>query len=266
MKFTSNNRGQTQAIGLILLIAITIVFSTIFIGSVVPTEQQSQEQSHYNHIVDELQKTQDKVNLAVGSETTQTVTVDTSIDYRTLWFTPIPIFTDPIQPQLTISTPSQTTYSVLSDSETKSITTDTIEFQPKYFRITPDSLYYENQLLYKNNDDSTPYQFSDQQVITNTNINMYEVTGVDETTDSFTITKTNTESITPLNTNTESVTVRIDQTTITAEEWRTILEDEFVENGGHISTITQNDSNTVIIELESGVEYTYNEYQVDFSS
>lgn len=262
MKYiTTSNKGQVTMVGVILLLIIFIVASSAAMTVVVPSAQETAEITKDKQISETIRSIPNNVNLAVGSDTPQSVTMSGEINYPYSEFV-----YNPPNPQINIET-IDTKQTTVSATNTYTSTYDIVEFNRKYYRFTPESTkIYSQQIVYdkvKNSD--TTVNPSNQYIINGDTINIYTINNKINTSNTnveISIYKSEDVSHTNINESNNEVTITM-ESDLTVEQWNNLLENELNSNGGHITDISSPSAGTIQLTLESGVSYNLNEYSIE---
>jgi hypothetical protein len=258
--------GQSTVIGATLLIALMIVVSGIYVSQAIPDIQRNEEQNNELEIKESANQIPSKISLTAATDTTQAVTLSANVNYTTFFITPLPAVVEPPEPIIEVNNIDQHSVTV-SGSTTESVNSDVIAIRPKYYRYSVKTeTVYSQQLIYNYTIGSSRQAVdpSPQYLINDTNITVYNINNSELNGNmvNMTMYNQNTTTVDVINTSSNSVSITM-ESDLTADQWNELLNDELTENGGHVESISQIDSETVEITLENGQEYSYTEHTID---
>ena len=253
----SQDRGQSNLLGAILLVAIAIIFFSIYVTQIVPIFTSSAEYSTYKGVDTDMKSINDSISEVASSGIQQTETISFNTDY--------PFFQFPKHQSQSLYTDSATT-TIEYNSTTVNVQSNILNYEPEYSVNDQSSpIHIENGMVVRTTSEIvTP----DQGVIDDTTISVTGVSGSFNTADSTNI-SIRIQQTEPM----FSTTVTDDpeltlHTKLSEETWRDQLAEQKTENGGHITNIDYQEysdsPNQLEIELEENT-YTIKTTKVNIS-
>jgi len=142
-RFNGDTRAVTQVLGFILLFGILTIAFTSYQAQIVPQQNAETEFEHFQENQDDLVDLRSSILTAGTSDRAQYPTVELGTNYRTR----ILALNGP-PPAGTLQTTES--YPITISNESDSVTVDTrfIEYQPGYSELDVGSTWYENSVLY----------------------------------------------------------------------------------------------------------------------
>jgi len=142
-RFNDDSRAVTQVLGFILLFGILTIAFTSYQAQIVPQQNAETEFEHFQENQDDLVDLRSSILTAGTSDRAQYPTVELGTNYRTR----ILALNGP-PPAGTLQTTES--YPITISDESDSVTVDTrfIEYQPGYSELGVGSTWYENSVLY----------------------------------------------------------------------------------------------------------------------
>ena len=271
MQEKQNDAAVSNIIGTIILFGFAIALLVVFQVTAVPVWNQNTEFEHSQRVQGDIGKLHDNIVLSstTGRSTTQSVELGTQYTRRALFINP----TDPSGSVSTLEPGTVALRNVRSgdgdvrdylDGTTKEFDTRAFRYRPRYneFANAP-TVFMDNMVLYNQVRDNQA-RLTTQNVVSDRNINLNLLTGnisrsgVRPTSVNIDPVSAPSEVISVSNSTLGPVEIEL-PTNLDEDRWLSALENERVENGGHVETVsyTENEEayNTLTLGLESGVEY-----------
>ncbi|PSQ15427.1 hypothetical protein BRD00_14115 [Halobacteriales archaeon QS_8_69_26] len=272
MNFREDDRGAAVQIGVVILLAFVVLAIAAYQAQVVPAQNAEVEYNHNQQVRGEMQDLRNGVvSVPGGGEgTSVSVTLGTSYPERT-------IFRNPPRPTGELRTGPPGTVVVENARATgevgdfwngtnRTYTTRGLAYRPTYYEYQSGPVsVYENTVVYDVQDDKTLLQ-SEQRVVDGRRITLGTLNGTYQESSSETVSvdlrdvSTSDNVVTVRNASDDPITITL-PTRLSEDDWRELLEEEFVSEGGHVKSVSSTDVpsepfNLVHIRLEAGVEYS----------
>ncbi len=148
-QFSDDQRAVSAVIGFILIFGILMLTLTIYQAQIVPQQNAQTEFTHFEETRDDMVDFRSAVSSAGQSDRSQFPTIQLGTVYQTRLVT-----INPPPPSGTLQTSEP--YDIKIDGE-PSVPTRFLEYQPRYNELTTGSVWYENSVVY--------YDDQDEQVI-----------------------------------------------------------------------------------------------------
>lgn len=269
-----DSRAVAPVVASVLLFGILIIFLSMYQASVIPQSNEQTEFEHSQTVKANLLDLNDAVHASASDGVERTVAVQTGTLYepRTLFVNPPPA-TGRLHTEggdggnVTVAIEGanhtrNTNVGQYWDGDTVIFDTGTVVYTPDYHRYTSaPTTVIEHGVIY-NADGDSAVPLTEQSIVSGSRISLVLIEGdLDETGLRTSV------SVTSVSVDENTVTVRNDSSPITVElstklpesAWKGLLEDQFVENGGHVRNVSVTEEtgpyDTVQIELESNVTY-----------
>lgn len=253
----NTSRGQSNILGAILLIGLSILAFSIYVTQIVPIFTAQAEYSTYQEIETEMISINDTISAVASNGIQQTQSLSFTTDY--------PFFQTPKHRSQSVYTDDATT-SISYNTTTVSLETDILNYDPTYNTITQSPIHIENGMVVRSNSEITN---PSQGVIDDNSISITGVSSVVNTADATNIPLRVTQEESAFTTTvTAEPTVTID-TKLSEQKWNEMLEPELAENGGNIDSIDYQEYTNSPNQLEVGLHedtYTITTTKVNLSS
>lgn len=264
----SDNRGVSEIVGAVLLFGILMVMVVTIQVTAVPVFNQNTEYQHNQRVHGQFDLLRTNLILAATTGDGSSAQLDLGTDYpgRPFLLNPPPatgtIRTDPGG---TVEVRNAGATGEVGDywtGATQTYTTRPITYRPNYneYDNAPQT-HIENGVLY-NQFDGGQIALSDENLVDGRQISVLLVNGSlsksGSASQSIDIEATSAPVRTVTVRNETAPIVVSVPTRLSEESWRKLLADEFVAQGGHITTISYLEGdpyNQLVVELEAGVTY-----------
>lgn len=239
------DRGIVVIVGFTLVIMICIVAFSLYLNGAVPNQTMSEEKDSYDQVKLSMIELNDVISTVKSNGVSQTQTFNFNVDY--------PLFYIPDEPTQGINfVDSQ--IDISDGGTTYSYDTGIIEYKPNYYEIDPQDVIVEQSMTVGDTEDTQILLAGSQTLIDGTEINITEIESDYNKYNNSTIQPTVIREEAISTTSVSGDLVVTVKTKISENIWENQLQDQYDENGGHITSInysTASDLNTLSIELES---------------
>ncbi|MFC6720799.1 hypothetical protein [Halobacteriaceae bacterium SHR40] len=277
MRFLSDDRAQSIQIGAVLLFGVLVVLLSVWQATIIPSQNEDIEFNHNQDIQQQLTELRSTVNSMPGALNTRSVTLGLGVRYpsRTIFRNPGPasgtvqtIGTTDQQFNLTISnaTAVESNIDAFWNGTGRQYNTGTIQYRPSYneYRNAPQTTFEHSVLFNRFEREDATLPITGQALIRDTRLTFVALNG------SLSESRVESTSVDfdPISTDTRPVEIRDDTGPITLtmptrldeQQWRELLSEERVTNGGHVQSISTTpiaDSERELLELtlEDGERY-----------
>lgn len=275
MSFRGDDRGAAIQVGAVILFGFLVLSMAAWQAQVVPSENANVEFTHNQRAVDDMQDVRNAVVGAPGGGAVRSVAVELAPEYP-----PRALFVNPGRPTGTVRTVG-TTDPGLSlvvdnaaavsgatadfwDGSARSYNTGGLLYRPDYNVYTgAPTTVYENSVLYNRHDGGPNLTVVGQDLVDGTAIELVALNGSLARTGSGSLTldpdvESASTTEVALTDSGGNVTISF-PSQLNASWWTSALEDELVDNGGHVVDVSQaalpGPFFNVTVELEAGVTY-----------
>jgi len=272
-----DERGQAIQIGAVLLFGVLIVGLSTYQAFVVPDQNRQIEFNHNQEVQQELQELRNGIVSIPGGSDGRSVSVPLGVQYpsRIVAVNPGPATGSLRTDGTTNGNVNATILNATADGETGDFwdgreqvyATGGLVYQPNYneYRQAPRTVYDTTVLF--NQFNGRNLSVTGQRLVTDEQINLVTLNG------SLSVARTGATSVDLRAVSSSTRTVAVENaspgenvtisvaTRLNESAWRTLLEPELVENGGHVYNVTSepidgSQFRQLSIRLEAGVEYT----------
>jgi len=221
-QFAGDSRAVSAVIGFILIFGILMLLLTVYQAQIVPQQNAQTEFEHFEEVSDEMIEIRSAVSSAGQSDRSQFPTIQLGTTYQTRLLT-----INPPPPSGTLQTSEP--YDIKIDGEPR-VPTRFLEYQPGYNELTTGSVWYENSVVYHDDQDERVL-IQDQSIVTGDERlritalqNELDETGTDRLTVELYPTETNDIDFEELE---EEGAVNITLPTRLDDHWNETLTDDF---------------------------------------
>lgn len=281
MTFRSDTRGQAIQVGAVLLFAALITAYATYQAVVVPQQNRQVEFDHSQQVQGDLLDLRNAIVSPRSGGDSVSVRLGTQYPSRALLLNPSP----PSGSLRTVDTGNAsrnlTVRNATASGEVRDFwngtshryPTGAFVYQPEYNEYRGVETYYENTVLYNQGPGAT-VPLSGQRLVDDEDLTLVTFNGslsrgrsasvgVDVRPVSF------SETTVAVGNDTSNVTVSF-PTRLPRDQWRTLLDGEFVDQGGHVTRIRNRSLGRGVdllsVDLESGVEYDLRMLKVGFGT
>jgi len=156
-RFSADNRAVSAVVGFILIFAILVLMLTVYQAQIVPQQNAQAEFEHFEQVSDDMVDFRSAVSSAGQSDRSQFPTVQLGTTYQTRLLT-----INPPPPSGTLQTSESYDIKINGDP---SVPTRFLEYQPRYNELTTGSVWYENSVVYHDDQDEQVI-IEDQSLVT----------------------------------------------------------------------------------------------------
>lgn len=271
MRPDHSTRGQSTIIGAVLLFGILIIALSMFQAQVVPMENEEVEFEHNLAVQNDIQNLRNAILQSgfSGGPTPVTLELGTRYPQRTLFINPPPAsgtlssesFSDRVVIDNAVAVGEPETRDFWDGSPRRYSTTH-LSYEPSYhqYQNAPTTMY-DSSVVYNQFSNGRQLAQTDQQLVTGDRVTLVLLSGAGNLSMSTVEAKSFAPEAVSVATRTvplesedgSPVTVTV-PTALDSSEWETLLEDQRVANGGHITAIDIRDGE-LTLSLEAGVTY-----------
>ena len=271
MNLRDDVRGQALQVGAVLLFAALITAFSTYQAFIVPDQNRKVEFNHGKEVRNELIDLRDAV-VSVPRDNPATVSVTLGTQYPSQ-----AVFVNPPPPTGSLRTAGTTNASRnltirnatgtgeagdFWDGSTRRYPTGRLVYDANYNEYNGVPTYYDNTVIFSRTR-TADVLWSSQRVVDDEDIRLVTLNGSYSKTQSQAV----SVDVRPVSVSTRTAEVRSDSTNVTisfptrlsADRWRTLLDGEFVTQGGHVEGVRAESlgpkTDLLAIDLEPGVGY-----------